>query len=621
MKSATLLAVNTASSSIASSPSDRGSVLGALGIFLLTVACHLPLLGSAPLAGTEGHRVFPALDMVRSGDWLLPRLFGQLYLIKPPLHDWLIAIAQIVSRNHGNEFVWRLPSVIVGALLNVALYFFGARWFGRVGGIVSGLCGLGLLCLWGQARTADVDATNQLACSVAALCLIELYFGRPTRKWIWTIGAGAAVGATLMSKGPAGLPLIIGVVVWASWSRVVQRRRAVSESDAAADSSQPALVPSHHVEYRAAPILTKPQPLPGTSLLGPLLIGVGLFGVYAVAAKLALNRLHLPPDYSGVAEVGNKFYPSSFLQLARAFSVPWQLFAFTLPVSVALPLVFVPEFRNAIAAAERDNDMPRARLTRALAASLLISWGICVATGMVNTRYAYVTVAPLCLLAAAVATSLPYQIPEAQSVFRIIVLGCVVLLVAGNGVLAGMAWRGHIGHIAMPCAFGIALIIAIATCRQLPVEKHPRAAWGMVALIVCAAVPFAYQFRLERFDRSGFGQAEPVREYIGGSNAPVLTGAVLHSLPELFWYAGLHPQVTPTFALQNPRQYPGGTWVIMDPEEYRRWSIFAPQRLKRVKQFISHKDVLYVAWFDREESVPTSTEPTTHPAASGKAVE
>ena len=69
-----------------------GTALGATAIFLLTIACHLPLLGSAPLAGTEGHRVFPALNMVRTGDWLLPRLFGQLYLIKPPLHDWLIAI-------------------------------------------------------------------------------------------------------------------------------------------------------------------------------------------------------------------------------------------------------------------------------------------------------------------------------------------------------------------------------------------------------------------------------------------------------------------------------------------------------------------------------------------------
>ena len=137
--------------------------------------------------------------------------------------------------------------MIDGALLNVCLYRFGARWFGRIGGIVSGLCGLGLLCLWGQARTADVDATNQLACSVAALCMIELYFGHPARIWAWIAGAGVALGATLMSKGPAGLPFILGVIIWAF---VPRARRGAS----------------------ARPLLRS------GSLWGPLIIGIALFG-------------------------------------------------------------------------------------------------------------------------------------------------------------------------------------------------------------------------------------------------------------------------------------------------------------------------------------------------------
>lgn len=562
---------------------DHGGLLGAAAIFLLTVACHLPLLGSAPLAGTEGHRVFPALNMVRTGDWLLPRLFGQLYLIKPPLHDWTIAVAQILSGNHGNEWVWRLPSVIDGALLNVCLYLFGSRWFGRIGGIVSGLCGLGLLCLWGQARTADVDAINQLACSVAALCLIELYFGRPIWRWMWILGAGVSLGATLLSKGPAGLPLILGVIIWAF---------------AARDRGE------------ASPV----RLLGSSSLWGPLIIGVVLFGMYAVAAKVALDRLHLPPDYSGVAEVGNKFYPTSFAQLWKAFQVPWEMYAFTMPVSAALPLVFVPEFRNAIRCSERDSNMPRGRLARAMAASVLISWGICFASGMANPRYAYVTVAPLCLLAGAVAASWPYQVAEARSVFRIVVLGSVVLLFGGCIALTGLSWRGNVGHAGMVVSCGIALFVAVFTFRDIAARDDYRAAWGLVALLLLAAVPFAYQFRLDRFDRSGYGQAQTLRDYIGGSNAPVLTGAVLHSLPELFWYAGLHPQTTATFALQNPRQYPGATWVVMDPAEFKRWSIFAPRQLSEIKKFMCHKDLVYVAWFASADKYPSGEHPGTRSA-------
>jgi 4-amino-4-deoxy-L-arabinose transferase-like glycosyltransferase len=559
----------------------RGSLLGAAAIFFLSLACFLPLPGGAPLAGTEGHRVFPALNMVRTGDWLLPRLYGQLYLIKPPLHDWLIAIAQIIWGHRGGEFVWRLPSAVVGALLNVALYLFGTRWFGRIGGIVSGLCGLGLLCLWGQARTADVDATNTLACSLAALCLIELYFGRPSPRWPWIIGAGLALGATLMTKGPAGLPLIVGVILWAFWTQA-QR------------------------ESRAKPLLRS------ASFWVPLLIGAGLFATYAVAAKLALNRLRLPPDYSGAVEVANKFYPATFTQFLVALCIPFEIFAFTLPVSIALPLAFVREFRSAIVESEQEGGMPRSRLTRAMAASVLISWGICVATGMVNPRYAYVTVAPLCLMAGALAASVPYQIPEARAVFRSIVLGSVVLLFGGSVALTALSWRGGIGHFAMVASLCVGLIVAVVTFIRIASRPDFRAAWGMLALLVLAAIPFAYQFRLDRFDRSGYGQANALRTYVGGPGAPVLSGAVLHSLPELFWYAGLHPQTTPTFALQNPRQYPGGTWVVMDPEEHRRWSIFAPSRLSRIKKFISHKDEVYLAWFSREESGST-TAPVTQP--------
>ncbi len=279
---------------------EHGTLLGAMAIFLLTFACHLPLLGNPPLAGTEGLRVIPAHDMVRTGDWILIRLYGALYLIKPPLHDWLIAISEIISRTGGNEFVSRLPSVIGAAFLNVALYLFGARWFGRIGGIVSGFCGLGLLALWGQARTADVDATNTLACTLAFLCLIELHFGSPGRRWPWILSAGLALGATLMTKGPAGIPIILGELLWLiisscafNWSTGIRRSLA--------------------------------SPATWT----PLLIGAVLFGAYGFAAWRALHHLQTTPDFSGIAEVNKTLYPDSIPRIAGALVVPFLTFAFS----------------------------------------------------------------------------------------------------------------------------------------------------------------------------------------------------------------------------------------------------------------------------------------------------
>jgi 4-amino-4-deoxy-L-arabinose transferase-like glycosyltransferase len=545
----------------------HGTLFGAAAIFLLTFACHLPLLGNPPLAGTEGLRVIPAHDMVRTGDWILIRLYGQLYLIKPPLHDWLIAISEIISRTGGNEFVWRLPSLIGAAFLNVALYLFGARWFGRLGGIVSGICGLGLLALWGQARTADVDGTNTLACTLAILCLIELHFGSPTRRWPWIWGGGIAFGATLMTKGPAGIPIIIGELLWL----IICSARSTG--------------------FRGVR-----RALASPAAWAPLLIGAALFGAYGFAAWRALHHLQTTPDFSGLQEVNKTLYPDSIPRIASALLVPFLTFAFSLPVSLALPLVLIPGFRNAIKASGNE-DIQRVRITDALAASVLLSWLVCLLTGMVNVRYAYVTITPLCLLGGALAASVPFQGERPANILRAIVSGSALVLLGGYWFIAiGLAWKGGIGKPVMLFAGVLATIIAVIAFRLITTRPSWTPAWGLPMLLMLVAVPFAFQFRVERNEHSGKQAAHDLLA-ITGPKAAVLGGAVLHSHPEMFFYAGFDAQTTMTFHVQNPSHYAGDRWVVLDPVEYANWTHAAPQRLSRWSQIRCGKDVCYVAWF------------------------
>ena len=65
----------------------------AIIIFALSLAMHVPWLAFTPIAGTEGHRIFPAHEMVKSGWWSVPIHFGRPLLSKPPLHLWLIALS------------------------------------------------------------------------------------------------------------------------------------------------------------------------------------------------------------------------------------------------------------------------------------------------------------------------------------------------------------------------------------------------------------------------------------------------------------------------------------------------------------------------------------------------
>src|SRR5438128_11003085 len=87
-------------------------------VSLFWAAIFLPALGSLELKGEEGRRIMPAVTMIETGDWIVPRLGGKPYLRKPPLMNWLI-VASFEIFGTKNEWTARLPSAL--GVLGMAL--------------------------------------------------------------------------------------------------------------------------------------------------------------------------------------------------------------------------------------------------------------------------------------------------------------------------------------------------------------------------------------------------------------------------------------------------------------------------------------------------------------------
>ena len=54
-------------------------------------AIYRPALGDPELRGEEVRRNLPAQGMLDTGDWIVPRIAGEVYANKPPLINWAVA--------------------------------------------------------------------------------------------------------------------------------------------------------------------------------------------------------------------------------------------------------------------------------------------------------------------------------------------------------------------------------------------------------------------------------------------------------------------------------------------------------------------------------------------------
>ena len=299
------------------------------------------------------------------------------------------------------------------------------------------------------------------------------------------------------------------------------------------------------------------------------------------------TRTGITLDPTGVIEGARSLYAESPGRMLRALALPLLLFAYALPVSLALPLYRIAAIRGAMSA-------PMRRIAKALVCAVLVSWGICVAAGMFNVRYAYPTLPLLCPLAGAVAVAAARAGTSAAELLRRIVGGSAIVMVGAALGLAYFSRKSPHGHILLIADAAMAIIclplILVFLARTL------RAAWGLVVLAVLASVPFSLQRDLARTATSGIVAAAVVRD-ITGPGAPLEFGMALQYKPEIFYYAGInargyYPSVF------KPKNVPAGTWVFLSTSELQRWQRILGPRLTRVTPIAqTNEDNFYLAWY------------------------
>lgn len=174
-----------------------------LSLGLLLIATGMGLRD--PWPADEPRFALIARDMVISGDWLLPRVGGDIYADKPPLFFWMIALGLKVTGSLRLSFL--LPSVVSGLASVMLVYDLARRLWNRETGLTAGILLLLTAQFVWQARQAQIDATLCFWTTLSLYGLLRHLLLGP--QWRWYAAGWAAAGFGVITKGVGFLPLLV----------------------------------------------------------------------------------------------------------------------------------------------------------------------------------------------------------------------------------------------------------------------------------------------------------------------------------------------------------------------------------------------------------------------------
>jgi 4-amino-4-deoxy-L-arabinose transferase-like glycosyltransferase len=166
----------------------------------------------------EGRYTATALNMLESGDWLVPTLDGERpHLTKPPIVYWSIAAS--ITAFGRNEWAARLPGALAFVVTGLCVFGIGRRMMPNRPWLPAAIWATCLAPFIGS-NIVSTDALLMCFEAVAMYAFVEAWSldGAARRRWI--LAMWLAWGLAFMTKGPPGLlPLLAMVVFLAAHDR------------------------------------------------------------------------------------------------------------------------------------------------------------------------------------------------------------------------------------------------------------------------------------------------------------------------------------------------------------------------------------------------------------------
>jgi 4-amino-4-deoxy-L-arabinose transferase-like glycosyltransferase len=165
-------------------------------------------LTAGELWRTESLRAIIAAEFLRSGNWIVPTLYGEPLFTKPP--GMYAAIALVSWPSGGvSETTARLPSALAASATVLLMYWYFTRQLGRLGGLLAAFVTPTSLMWLDKASTAEIDMLQVFWVTAAILFFLraleaeETAAGASQSAMRWWVAALLCVAGGVLTKWTA----------------------------------------------------------------------------------------------------------------------------------------------------------------------------------------------------------------------------------------------------------------------------------------------------------------------------------------------------------------------------------------------------------------------------------
>jgi 4-amino-4-deoxy-L-arabinose transferase-like glycosyltransferase len=150
-----------------------------------------------------------AREMLERHDFVVMYQDGIRYLIRPPMHFWMVAASYALLGE--SEFATRLPVALAMVGLVMLTFAFGRRFFGERAGLYGALAVATSAGMFVFTRTVIPEAIYALAFTAVFYLFLRSWAGSLDPRWGYR-GAAAVCALAVLTRGPIGLLFPAGAI-------------------------------------------------------------------------------------------------------------------------------------------------------------------------------------------------------------------------------------------------------------------------------------------------------------------------------------------------------------------------------------------------------------------------